>query len=171
MSIDDVTVAVEAIRRIRTMYCFGAGHVAVPTVRLAATVGFDVVVIDDRDEFANAERFPDAARIGITDNFEHAVEGLPVDDDSFIVIVTRGHRFDREVLQQALKTNAGYIGMIGSRRKRDALYAALIKEGVTQTELARVHSPIGLAIEAETPEEIAVSIVGEMIAERAKLQR
>jgi xanthine dehydrogenase accessory factor len=170
MSMDDVEIVIDPIRRVRTMYCFGAGHVAVPTARLAATVGFSVVVVDDRDDFASADRFPDAASIVITDNFVKALDGLPIDADSFVVIVTRGHRYDREVLEQALKTSAGYIGMIGSRRKRDTLYAALIKGGITQAQLDRVHSPIGLAIHAETPEEIAVSIVGEMIAERARLQ-
>jgi xanthine dehydrogenase accessory factor len=170
MSLGKLTVVIDPIRRTRTMYCFGAGHVAVPTARLAATVGFNIVVVDDREEFANAGRFPDAGSVVVTGDFSRALDSLPIDNDSFVVIVTRGHRYDREVLEQALKTNAGYIGMIGSRRKRDALYAALMQGGVTQEQLDRIHSPIGLAIHAETPEEIAVSIVGEMIAERARLQ-
>ena len=100
-------------------------------------------------------------------SFDEAMEDLPIDADSFIVIITRGHRHDRVVLEQALRTDAGYIGMIGSLRKRDAIYAALREEGVSAEDIRRVHSPIGLPIKAETPEEIAVSVVAEMIAERA----
>ena len=93
---------------------------------------------------------------------------LSFDDDTFVVIVTRGHRFDKEVLAGTLRTGAAYIGMIGSRRKRNAIYAALKKEGFSDTDLARVHCPIGLSIGAESPEEIAVSIVAELIAHRAE---
>jgi xanthine dehydrogenase accessory factor len=151
------------------MYCFGAGHVAVPTAHLASLVGFRVVVVDDREEYANTERFPDADEVRVIDDYNRAFEGFEIDADSFIVILTRGHRYDREVLEQSLKTKAGYIGMISSRKKRDTVYQTLIKEGVTTADrLAYVHSPIGLSIGAETPEEIAVSIVGEMIAERGK---
>ena len=95
-----------------------------------------------------------------------ALAGLEIDADSFIVIVTRGHKFDREVLEQSLRTSAGYIGMISSRRKKAAVYAALLAQGVSQAALDRVHSPIGLEIGAETPEEIAVSIVAELISVR-----
>ena len=114
------------------------------------------------------ERFPEAADIVVAKDFAVALEDLPIDSDSFVVILTRGHRYDREVLEQALRTDAGYIGMIGSLRKRDAIYSALLESGVNPGDIKRVHSPIGLAIQAETPEEIAVSIVAEMIAERAK---
>ena len=133
-------------------------------------VGFNVVVIDDRAEFANQERFPDAHTRLIGD-FEQAVEGLQIDGDSFVVIVTRGHRFDRVVLQQVTNSSAAYIGMIGSRTKRDAIYRQLIVEGVaTARDLERVHCPIGLSIGAETPEEIAISIVAELVQERGKLR-
>ncbi len=98
----------------------------------------------------------------------HALEGLPIDGDSFIVIVTRGHQHDRIVLEQSLRTEAAYIGMIGSRRKRDTIYTTLLSQGLAQKQLDRVHCPIGLAIGAETPEGVAVSIVAELIAERAK---
>lgn len=162
----DTRVMIDPIRKLKTMYCFGAGHVAVPTAHIAALVGFRVVIIDDRAEFANSDRFPDANEIRVIENFNLAFEKLEIDSDSFIVIVTRGHQYDRAVLEQALKTNAGYIGMISSRRKRDAIYEALMREGVTKEILARVHSPIGIDIEAETPAEIAVSIVGELIKER-----
>ena len=160
---------IDPIRRVKTMYCFGAGHVAVPTAHLASLVGFRVVVVDDREEYANTERFPDADEVRVIDDYNRALEGFEIDADSFIVILTRGHRYDREVLEQSLKTKAGYIGMISSRKKRDTVYQTLIREGVTTADrLEHVHSPIGLSIGAETPEEIAVSIVGEMIAERGK---
>ena len=98
----------------------------------------------------------------------HALDGLEIDADSFIVIVTRGHQYDRAVLEQALKTSAGYIGMISSRRKREAIYEALMAQGVKKEQLEKVHSPIGIDIGGETPEEIAVSIVAELISVRSR---
>jgi xanthine dehydrogenase accessory factor len=163
-------VVIDPIRKLKTMYCFGAGHVAVPTAHIAAQVGFRVVIIDDRAEFANAERFPDASKTLVVDDFNQAFDDLEVDLDSYIVIVTRGHQYDRAVLEQALKSEAGYIGMISSRRKREAIYEALMNKGVTREQLMRVHSPIGINIAAETPAEIGVSIVAELINERAKQQ-
>lgn len=171
LSVGNRQVLIDPIRKTKTLYCFGAGHVAIPTAHLAALVGFRVVVLDDRPEFANAQRFPDAAEVIVPSSFDGALEDLPINADSFIVIITRGHRFDRVVLEQALRTDAGYIGMIGSLRKRDAVYSSLLAEGVSAEDIKRVHSPIGLPIKAETPEEIAVSIVAQMIAERAKQQR
>jgi xanthine dehydrogenase accessory factor len=170
ISIGDTRVVVDRIRNLKTLYCFGAGHVAVPTARIAAMVGFRVVVADDRSEFANAERFPDADQVYVIDDFNRALEGLDIDADSFIVIVTRGHQYDRVVLEQALKTNAGYIGMISSRKKRDSIYEALIAGGVKKEEIEKVHSPIGIAIGGETPEEIAVSIIAELVSVRSKQQ-
>jgi xanthine dehydrogenase accessory factor len=160
---------IDPIRKIKTLYCFGAGHVAVPTAHIASMVGFKVVVVDDREEFANAERFPDADEVCVINDYNNALEGMKIDKDSFIIILTRGHSYDREVLEQAIQTSAGYIGMISSRNKRDSVYKALISAGAaTAEELERVHSPIGLAIGGETPEEIAVSIVAELIYEREK---
>jgi xanthine dehydrogenase accessory factor len=150
-----------------TLYIFGAGHVAQPTAHLAAMVGFSVVVLDDRSEFANAARFPDAAATRTLSSYETAFEGLTVNAESYVIIVTRGHLHDRTVLAQALKTPAAYIGMIGSRRKRNTIYERLRKDGYTDADIARVHCPIGLSIGADTPEEIGVSIVAELIAKRA----
>ncbi|MDQ7835646.1 MAG: XdhC family protein [Humidesulfovibrio sp.] len=147
---------------------FGAGHVSRPTARMAALVGFDVTVLDDRAEFANAERFPQA-RPRVLDSYADCFAGLSSGPETFVVIVTRGHEHDAEVLAQALRTKARYIGMIGSRRKRDAVYARLRDQGFSEADLARVRCPIGLAIGAETPEEIAVSITAELIACRAGL--
>jgi len=150
-----------------TAYLFGAGHVSQAVSRLTRMVGFRTVVLDDRAEFANSERFPLADDVRVIESFHLAFSDLPVDPDSYLVILTRGHHHDRTVLREALGTDAGYIGMIGSRRKRDAIYAALRDAGHTDTDFARVHCPIGVGIQAETPEEIAVSIVAELIAARA----
>jgi xanthine dehydrogenase accessory factor len=161
-------VMVDRIRKLKTLYCFGGGHVAVPTAHLAVLAGFRVVVIDDRPEFANAERFPEAHNVFVIKDFNNAFEGLEIDEDSFIVIVTRGHQYDRAVLEQALQTSADYIGMISSRRKRDAIYEYLMSQGVKKERLEQVHSPIGIDIGGETPEEIAVSIVAELIKVRSE---
>jgi xanthine dehydrogenase accessory factor len=158
---------VEALSHEGTVYIFGAGHVSQQVAPLAGLVGFSVVVLDDRQEFANRERFPQAEEVIVLDNFEEALKGLEINADSYLIIVTRGHAHDQTVLRQALQTQAGYIGMIGSRRKRDAVYENLGKGGFSRQDFDRVFSPIGLAIGAETPEEIAVSIVAELIQERA----
>jgi len=125
-----------------------------------------VVVIDDREEFADPRFFPEAKEISYIP-FEGAMERLAIDKSSFVVIVTRGHMHDKTVLAQSLKTGAKYIGMIGSRRKRDIIYEKLLEEGFTKQDIDSVYSPIGLDIGAETPEEIAVSIVAELIKVRA----
>jgi len=146
----------------------GGGHVSRPTGQLATTVGFQVTVLDDRPEFANPERFPFAAQTAVIKTDTGWLPGLAIGENAFIVIVTRGHAHDKEALAEALRTPACYIGMIGSIPKRDAVYARLLAEGFTKADLDRVHSPIGLEIYAETPEEIAVSIVGELIECRAR---
>lgn len=161
---------IEAVRPQKTNYIFGAGHVSQKIAALSATVGFRTVVLDDRQEYANKGRFPDASEIVLLPSFRE----LPckdIDEDSFLVIVTRGHLHDKTVLEQCLKTKAGYIGMIGSRRKRDKIFAALAELGFTAADLKRVYSPIGTDILAETPEELAVSIVGELIRVRAETER
>lgn len=158
---------VDRIRKTKTLYCFGAGHVAVPTAHLAALAGFRVVVTDDRAEYANTERFPEANALRVVRDYGEAFDGLEIDADSYIVIVTRGHQYDREVLENSLKTQAGYIGMISSRRKRETIYEYLIARGVKKERLELVHSPIGIDIGGETPEEIAVSIVAELIKVRS----
>jgi len=159
-------VFVEPIVSDPVLYVFGGGHVSQQIVPLAARVGFKVVVIDDREEFARPRLFPEAAGV-LLHLFGDVMGALPVDGFSYLVIVTRGHMHDKEVLAQALKTDAGYVGMIGSRRKRDMVYGKLMEEGFSKEDIARVHSPIGLSIGAETPEEIAVSIVAELIQVRA----
>jgi xanthine dehydrogenase accessory factor len=147
------------------LYIFGAGHVGLAVHRVAALAGFETVVADDREVYANRERFPDAHEI-LTGEMDEIMAGLAPADSSYIVIVTRGHRHDLRVLRWALETPAHYIGMIGSGRKVLGIYQQLEAEGVARDSFKRVFAPIGLDIKAATPEEIAVSIVAELIAIR-----
>lgn len=158
---------VETIVPSDRVYIFGAGHVSQSVAPLCAAVNFRTVVLDDRPEFATPERFPGVNIKLLPEGFGDWKE-LTMDETSYIVILTRGHLHDRSVLARALQTNAGYIGMIGSRRKRDKIFQSLLEDGYTEEDLQRVHSPIGLDIGAETPDELAVSIVGELIQFRAK---
>ncbi len=159
-------VFVEPVEPEAVLVLFGAGHISTFVAPIARTVGFRVCVIDDREEFANPERFPDADRLLVCSVIE-AFERIAVTPATYLVIVTRGHIHDRDALRVALTTRPAYLGMIGSRRKRDLIYAALMEEGVAAEDLRRVHCPIGVSIGAETPQEIAVSIVAELIQVRA----
>jgi xanthine dehydrogenase accessory factor len=152
-----------------TVYLFGAGHVSRPVAELATTVDFQTVILDDRSDFASKERFPRADRIIVIPSYENLFSGLDIDRDSYLVIVTRGHMHDKTVLEQSLRTKAGYIGMIGSKRKQHLVYEELMGKGFTADDLKRVHNPIGLDIHAETPEEIAVSIVAQLIMVRSQI--
>jgi xanthine dehydrogenase accessory factor len=158
-------VFVEPVLAVSTLYIFGAGHVAWSLYKVARLAGFDVVVTDDRESYANRERFPDARDI-YADEYERVTAQLAPNDASYIVIVTRGHRDDMRVLRWAAETPARYIGMIGSQRKTIAIYKELEKEGIAPEKLARVYAPVGIDIGAITPEEIAVAIVAELIAIR-----
>lgn len=142
----------------------GGGHIAVPLSDFASKIRFSVTVVDDRPSFANAPRFPSARQV-LCDTFENAIERLRITENDFVVIITRGHRHDRTCLEQLLKgVDPFYTGMIGSRRRVSAVKDALIEQGCDAQRLVRLHSPIGLAIGAVTPEEIAISIVAELIA-------
>ena len=160
------SVFVEPIRPYDILYLFGAGHVSTFVASLAKMVGFRVIVMDDRKEFANKERFKEADEI-IVLPFSEVFEKINISSSSYIAIITRGHIHDLNVLREALKRSGGYIGMIGSKQKREKIYQALMEEGVSDERLKQVHSPIGMDIDAETPEEIAVSIVAELIRVRA----
>ena len=145
----------------------GGGHVSLEVARLAHACDFVVDVVDDRAEFSNAGRFPMARNCLVLPGYENLVQSCGIGRRHFVAIITRGHSFDREVLAQALTSHAQYVGMIGSKTKREQVYAALRKQGVPDAELAAVCCPIGLTIEAETPQQIAVSIVAELLAARA----
>ena len=155
------------------VYIFGGGHVAKALEPVLRHVDFETWIIDDREEYANNERFPDAEGSVVCRDFDHCFEdlessGAQIDSVSYLVIVTRGHRGDLAVLRQALNKPYAYLGMIGSRRKNALLYEQLREEGVSEDKIATVHAPIGLEIGSETPEEIGVSIAAEMILERSK---
>jgi len=160
-------ILLEPIISEPTVYIFGAGHISQQLVPLVKKVHFKTVVIDDREMFANRDRFPEADEV-IVIEFEKAFEQLTIDQSSYIVIVTRGHLYDGLILGNAVKTDARYIGMIGSKKKIQTLYQNLLMEGVPKEVLDRVHAPIGLDINSETPEEIAVSIVAELIKVRGQ---
>jgi len=171
VDIDGHEFWVDIVLNTGVLYLFGAGHISREVNDLAARVGFTTVVLDDRAEYANRQRFGQSADVIVLKSFDNCLADLKLDDDSYVVIVTRGHVYDRIVLEQALRSTAGYIGMIGSNRKRDAIYKALLSNGFTAEQLASVHCPIGLQIETETPAEIAVSIVGELIEMRAQKRK
>jgi xanthine dehydrogenase accessory factor len=147
------------------MFIFGGGHVSRAISRIADMAGFRITIVDDREKFSNPMRFPEAAGTVVAE-FNTAMPLLTITPSSYILIITRGHRYDEVVLEQALTTQAKYIGMIGSRRKILACYEHLRGKGVTDEQLARVAAPIGLDIGAVTAEEIAVSIVAECIHAR-----
>lgn len=148
------------------LYVFGAGHVAQPLAALAAQVGFDVTVVDERPEWLNAERFPKARRV-LTHPVD-AAKTLPFDGRTFACIVTHDHPLDQEVLQVVLRRPAAYLGMIGSRRKGERFKTRLAAAGFTPEEVGRFRTPMGLAIGAQGPDEIAVSIVAELVAARRR---
>jgi xanthine dehydrogenase accessory factor len=157
-------VFVEPILPQPVLYIFGGGHVSSAVARAASAAGFAIAVIDDREAFANAERFPMAGEIHTS--YESAFEKLKPNASSYLLIVTRGHKDDMRVLAWAVRTDARYIGMIGSKRKVLSVYKALEKEAYSTAEFERVHAPVGLDIGALSPEEIAVSITAELIAVR-----
>ena len=140
----------------------GGGHVSKAIAPLANTLGFRVFVTDDREEFANKVRFPEAD-ILITLSPEKAFPQLPINPNTFIIIATRGHRYDNVALKTAAKTSARYVGLMGSRRKTILIYEDLIREGIPMERIREIRSPVGLDIHARTPHEIAVSIMAEIL--------
>jgi len=162
-----IEVLLEPILSEPTVYIFGAGHISQQLSPLAKRVHFKVVVIDDREMFANRERFPEADEVMVSE-FEKCFDRFSIDESSYIVIVTRGHLYDGFILEQAVKTNPRYIGMIGSKKKIRTLYQNLMEKGILKETLDRVHAPIGVDINSETPEEIAVSIVAELVKVRGE---
>ncbi len=161
-------VFIEPVIPAPRLYIFGAGHVGVNVHKVATLAGFETIICDDRDLYANRERFPEAQEIHTGEEMDQIMSGLTPGDASYIVIATRGHRDDMNVLRWALDTPAQYIGMIGSGRKVLTIFEQLEAQGVSPENLKRVFAPIGLTIDAVTPEEIAVSIVAELIAIRRR---
>jgi len=158
-------IFIEPILATPTLYLFGGGHVSLAVSKVANLAGFETVVIDDREAFANKERFPEAVETH-AGPWEEVFPRLQLNEFSYLVIATRGHKGDLACLRWALTTPARYIGMVGSKRKLIEFYKVLEREGVQADRLEQVHSPVGLDIGALTPQEIAVSVVAEMIAVR-----
>lgn len=147
-------------------YIFGGGHVGKALDPVMRYIGFDTVIVDDRPEFASKERFPEASQVLVND-FNDAYAEIETDEDSYIIIVTRGHAADYIVLRQSLRKKNAYIGMIGSKTKIAANFGLLREDGFSQEELDKVYTPIGLKIHSETPEEIAISVAAEIIKVKA----
>ena len=146
---------------------FGGGHIAKPLVEFASKVGFSITVIDDRPYFANSTRFPEAEKV-ICENFQKSFNLIEFKKSDFVVIITRGHRHDKLVLSNVINNNLSYVGMIGSRRRVKGMMEELLSEGYSQEDLDKVNTPIGLDIGAITPEEIAISIVAQLINFKSK---
>ncbi|MEM7414521.1 MAG: XdhC family protein [Gemmatimonadota bacterium] len=160
----DVELYIEVRRPIRELVVVGAGHIAQPMAHIGALLGYRVVVLDDRPDFATRERFPDADRL-VRADFSDPFADLTLHERSYLLLVTRGHKYDYECLIRALRAEPApaYIGMIGSRRRVRATYVQLLEEGVARDLVDRIHAPVGLDIGAETPEEIAVAVAAELI--------
>ena len=160
-----LTIFVEPVIPQPRAYIFGGGHVSKSISKVAALAGFATVIIDDREAFANKERFPEADET-YAEEYESVFAKLDITSSSYLIIVTRGHRDDMRVLRWAVGTQARYISMIGSKRKTISVIHELEKEGFDRASFERIFAPMGLDIGAESPEEIAVSVVAEMIAVR-----
>jgi xanthine dehydrogenase accessory factor len=161
------TVYVEAHRGQPELVIVGAGHIARPLCRIGAMLGFRVTVLDDRPEFATRERFPEASRV-VQADFSAPMRGVETGPGTWLVLATRGHKYDFEALRDVLRRPRApaYVGMVGSRRRTKAALQELLRDGVSAERLRMVRSPIGLDVGAETPEEIAVSIAAELVQAR-----
>jgi xanthine dehydrogenase accessory factor len=146
-------------------FIFGAGHISKSLSRIASLAGFATVIIDNRESFANRERFPEADEV-FAEEYEEVFPKLSIHESSYLIIVTRGHRDDLRVLRLAAATPARYIAMIGSKRKVIGVIKELEKEGIPRSVFERMYAPMGLEVGAISPEEIAVSVAAEMIAVR-----
>lgn len=169
LQVGEETFFIERLTGLDRAFVFGGGHIGQSLVPMLASLGFYTVIIDDRAEFCSPDRFP-AADEWVQGFSEEVFRQLPFDERSYVVVITRGHAFDKDVLRLALQyaPEAAYIGMIGSKSKRFGIYDDLLAEGFTYGQLHSVYAPIGLPIGAKTPEEIAVCIAAEMIDVRAK---
>ena len=169
LTVRGVLTLIEPTNISGSVYIFGAGHVSRSLAQFTRAVDFWTVVIDDRADYANRERFPQADQVVVLPDMAD-ISSISIEADGYVVIVTRGHMDDLTVLAQVLRTPAAYIGMIGSRRKVALIFDELRKKGYSEADLQRVHAPIGLPIGAETPEEIGISISAELIQKRARLR-
>ena len=161
----DTDLCVEPLVRRPRLLIFGAGHVGCEIARAAAGTDFHVVVVDDREEFANRDRLPSAEEVRVAD-LRRALDGLVLDGDDYVIVCTRGHAMDALVVERTAASPARYVGMLGSRRKREVIWHALERAGVPRPALERVKVPIGEAIGADTPAEIGIAVLAELIRVR-----
>ena len=159
---DGTELFVEAYTSPASVVLMGGGHIAKSVASLAPALEFRLFVLDDRREFANKERFPEAEEVAVAD-YAHGLDSFHITKNTAIIIATRGHNFDDMALEAAARSPAGYVGMVGSQRKTILIYEELLKRGVPLERIREIHSPIGLDIRARTPDEIAVSIMAELI--------
>jgi xanthine dehydrogenase accessory factor len=164
-SADEIEVMIDVTERPASLLIVGAGHVGQAIAAIAQLAGFSVAVLDDREAFANQERFPMADRV-ICGDFVDELRRFEIDSSTYVVMVSRGHKQDELALREVAASDAAYVGMIGSLRRVSTVLTHLAQEGVPREALERVHTPIGLDIGAETPEEIAVSVVAELVLVR-----
>ena len=167
---DGQKVFVEALKQPAHLVICGAGHVSQQVILLAAKVGFHVTVLEDRPSFAGEARRMGADRV-ICDSFEHGLDQIPDREDTYFLVVTRGHRYDKECLDIILKKPHCYVGMMASRGRAALLKKQMEEEGTDRKLLDEIHTPVGMPINAETPEEIAISIVSELIHEKNSLRK
>lgn len=165
----DVEVFVEPIISNPTLFILGGGHISFILTKIAKLLGFKIVVVDNRPEYATTKRFPEADGVLVAD-YDKAFSELKVGKSGYVVIITHGHKGDAAALEGALSSKARYIGMIGSKTKNASVYARLKAKGITQQQLDGVYAPIGLHIRAQTPEEIAISIMAEIIKVRRSVK-
>ena len=164
-----LNVYVEPVLPVPKALIFGAGHISKSLSKVATLAGFATTVIDNRDSYANRDRFPEASEV-IAAEYEDVFPTLPCNDATYVIIVTRGHKDDMRVLRWAVAQPLRYVGMIGSKRKTIEVAKHLLAEGIALEKLSQIHAPMGLDIGAVTPEEIAVAVVGEMIRRRRNSQ-
>ena len=158
----DARLLIEVYEAPGRLLIVGGGHVGLALATIGSMLGFQVTVVDDREEFANAERFPMADEV-IAGDIAEALDGLPIDGRTYTVMVSRGHQLDELALRRTVSRGAAYVGMIGSRRRTGTVLQHLADDGVPLADLEAVRTPIGLDIGAETPEEIALAILAEMV--------
>lgn len=162
----DKKYLIDPVASTAKVYLFGGGHISQKLVPILSTIDFNCIVIDDRAEFANVRLFPDAEKTIVTD-FAELEEQIKIKANDYVVIMTRGHKNDYDVLSQTMKTDACYIGLVGSRTKLGKTRAQLLEDGFSQEDFERIYAPIGTKIKAVTPAELAISIAGELIMVRA----
>jgi xanthine/CO dehydrogenase XdhC/CoxF family maturation factor len=163
-SLEPATVVVEVLRSKTSLVVFGAGHVGQAVGLIGSLLGFEVILIDDRPEFASRERLPDSRIRLIVGDYAKVIDDIQLGINSAVVIVTRGHQFDEVCLRGTVRSNLGYLGMIGSKRRVFSIINRLERDGYSRADFEKLHAPIGLQIGAKSPQEIAVAIIAEIIS-------